>query len=141
MKNSFRYFNSSPEVIRLTVMMYIRYPLSLRQAAIGYALSAGMNELDARKVIAARFADLFGRTATEYLQERQAQKLREAAPEKRDRLFPAELCWDRDKPAFRIRSEMSATRQSLNCPGRERERLDHQSDQSRLTRLFASHHV
>ena len=28
---SFRYFNSSPEVIRLTVMMYIRYPLSLRQ--------------------------------------------------------------------------------------------------------------
>ena len=31
MKNSFRNFNSSPEVIRLTVMMYIRYPLSLRQ--------------------------------------------------------------------------------------------------------------
>jgi putative transposase len=31
MKNSFRYFNSSPEVTRLTVMMYIRYPLSLRQ--------------------------------------------------------------------------------------------------------------
>lgn len=29
--NPFRYFNSSPEVIRLTVMMYIRYPLSLRQ--------------------------------------------------------------------------------------------------------------
>ena len=32
MQNPFRYFNSSPEVIRLTVMMYIRYPLSLRQA-------------------------------------------------------------------------------------------------------------
>jgi hypothetical protein len=31
MRNPFRYFNSSPEVIRLTVMMYIRYPLSLRQ--------------------------------------------------------------------------------------------------------------
>ena len=31
MNNSFRYFNSSPEVIRLAVMMYIRYPLSLRQ--------------------------------------------------------------------------------------------------------------
>jgi len=31
MKYPFRYFNSSPEVIRLTVMMYIRYPLSLRQ--------------------------------------------------------------------------------------------------------------
>jgi len=31
MRNPFQYFNSSPEVIRLTVMMYIRYPLSLRQ--------------------------------------------------------------------------------------------------------------
>jgi putative transposase len=31
MSNLFCYFNSSPEVIRLTVMMYIRYPLSLRQ--------------------------------------------------------------------------------------------------------------
>jgi len=31
MRKPFRYFNSSPEVIRLTVMMYIRYPLSLRQ--------------------------------------------------------------------------------------------------------------
>ena len=31
MCNPFRCFNSSPDVIRLTVMMYIRYPLSLRQ--------------------------------------------------------------------------------------------------------------
>ncbi|MDA0207665.1 MAG: IS6 family transposase [Acidobacteria bacterium] len=31
MKNPFRYFNSSPEIIRLAVMMYVRYPLSLRQ--------------------------------------------------------------------------------------------------------------
>ena len=31
MRNSFRYFNSSPEVIRLAVMLYVRYPLSLRQ--------------------------------------------------------------------------------------------------------------
>jgi putative transposase len=31
MRNPFRYFNSSLEIIRLTVMMYIRYPLSLRQ--------------------------------------------------------------------------------------------------------------
>ena len=28
--NPFRWFDSSPEVIRLVVMMYIRYPLSLR---------------------------------------------------------------------------------------------------------------
>ena len=28
--NPFRYFHSSPEVIRLVVMMYIRFPLSLR---------------------------------------------------------------------------------------------------------------
>ena len=31
MRNPFRYFNSSPEVTRLAVMMNIRYPLSLRQ--------------------------------------------------------------------------------------------------------------
>jgi putative transposase len=31
MRNPFRYFNRSPEVIRLAVMMYIRYPLLLRQ--------------------------------------------------------------------------------------------------------------
>jgi putative transposase len=28
--NPFRYFNSSPEVIRLVLMMYVRFPLSLR---------------------------------------------------------------------------------------------------------------
>ena len=31
MRNPFRYFKSSPEMIRLTVMMYVRYPLSRRQ--------------------------------------------------------------------------------------------------------------
>ena len=31
MKNPFRYFKTSPEVIRLTVMIYVRFPLSLRQ--------------------------------------------------------------------------------------------------------------
>ena len=30
MRSPFKYFNSSPEVIRLAVMMYVRYPLSLR---------------------------------------------------------------------------------------------------------------
>ena len=30
MSSPFRYFNSSPEVIRLVVMMNVRYPLSLR---------------------------------------------------------------------------------------------------------------
>jgi len=29
MHNPFRYFNSSPEAIRLAVMMSIRYPLSV----------------------------------------------------------------------------------------------------------------
>jgi putative transposase len=28
--NAFHYFNSSPEVIRLVVMMYVKFPLSLR---------------------------------------------------------------------------------------------------------------
>ncbi len=31
MRNRFRYFNISPAVIRLAVMMHIRYPLPLRQ--------------------------------------------------------------------------------------------------------------
>ncbi len=31
MTNPFRYFKTSPEIIRLAVMMYIRFPLSLRQ--------------------------------------------------------------------------------------------------------------
>ena len=31
MHNPFRYFNSSPEVIGLAVVIYVRYPLSLRQ--------------------------------------------------------------------------------------------------------------
>ena len=30
MQSPFRYFNSSPEIIRLVVMMYVKYPLSLR---------------------------------------------------------------------------------------------------------------
>ncbi len=29
-KNPLRYFESSPEVIRLVVMMYVKHPLSLR---------------------------------------------------------------------------------------------------------------
>lgn len=28
--NPFRYFHSSPEVIRLVVLIYVRFPLSLR---------------------------------------------------------------------------------------------------------------
>ena len=31
MKEPFRYFKTSPEIIRLAVMMYVRFPLSLRQ--------------------------------------------------------------------------------------------------------------
>ena len=31
MENPFRHFNSSPEIIRLAVMPYIRYSLSLHQ--------------------------------------------------------------------------------------------------------------
>ena len=31
MKNPFRYFKTSPEIIHLAVMMSVRFPLSLRQ--------------------------------------------------------------------------------------------------------------
>jgi putative transposase len=30
-KNLFKYFKTSPEIIRLAVMFYVRYPLSYRQ--------------------------------------------------------------------------------------------------------------
>jgi hypothetical protein len=30
MPNSFRYYNSSPEIIRTAVLLYVKYPLSLR---------------------------------------------------------------------------------------------------------------
>jgi len=30
-RSPFRYFKTSPEIIRLAVMMYIRFPLSLRR--------------------------------------------------------------------------------------------------------------
>ncbi len=30
MTNPFRYFKTSPEIIRLAVMLYVRFPLSLR---------------------------------------------------------------------------------------------------------------
>jgi len=29
-QNPFRYFKTSPEIIQLAVMMYVRFPLSLR---------------------------------------------------------------------------------------------------------------
>ena len=29
-RSLFRYFRTSPEIIRLTVMLYVRFPLSLR---------------------------------------------------------------------------------------------------------------
>jgi putative transposase len=41
MRNPFRYFNSSPEVIRLVVMMYVRYPLSLRNVEVDLPRESG----------------------------------------------------------------------------------------------------
>ena len=34
MRNPFRYNKTSPDIIRLAVMMYIRFPLSLRQVEV-----------------------------------------------------------------------------------------------------------
>ena len=56
MKNPFRYFDSSPEIIRLVVMMYVRYPLSLRnvqdllfERGIWRAVLQGGNEGDRQR--------------------------------------------------------------------------------------------
>ena len=45
MHNPLNYFNSSPEVIRLKVMVYIRYPLSFVAAVPPVYLIRGANEL------------------------------------------------------------------------------------------------
>lgn len=74
---------------------------ALRKKAIQYGVSAGMTELEARKKIADRFEKMFGRSITEYAREQKGQSPESAAPEKRDRLFPPELKWDRYEPAFR----------------------------------------
>ena len=42
LNNPFRYFNSSPEVIRLVVMMYARYPLLLRNV-VGLLAERGID--------------------------------------------------------------------------------------------------
>ena len=34
LKNPFRYFHSSPEVIRMVVMLYVRYPAALKELGI-----------------------------------------------------------------------------------------------------------
>lgn len=56
--NPFRYFNSSPEVIRLVVMLYVRFPMSLRnvEGPCHINLSSGLIKLlisrvDAKNIV------------------------------------------------------------------------------------------
>ena len=49
--NPFKYFHSSPEIIRLAVMMYVRFPLSLRN--VEDLLHERMHQID-------HFRDDFG---------------------------------------------------------------------------------
>jgi putative transposase len=61
MRNPFRYFNSSPEVIRLAVMMYVCYPLSLRQVCGRWLNNRAENSHQAfrrREDIMAKFRDV-----------------------------------------------------------------------------------
>ena len=73
----------------------------MSQVATQYAVSAGMSELDARKVIADRFNRLFGCPVTDYARQHQARLSGSADLLRTDRLFPAELRWHRYEPAFR----------------------------------------
>jgi len=50
----FRYFNSSPEVIRLVVLMYVRFPLSLRNVEE----RIGQIEVELDDLLAVREADV-----------------------------------------------------------------------------------
>lgn len=55
--NPFRWFDSSPEVIQLVVMMYVRYPLSLRQVE-DMAFERG---IDVSHETVRKWVDRFGR--------------------------------------------------------------------------------
>jgi hypothetical protein len=69
MSNPFRYFNSSPEVIRLVVMMYVRYPLVLWTTVISISTDpyqwtagdawwdVGVPQVSARPEVAAAYAE------------------------------------------------------------------------------------
>ena len=50
MKSPFRYFNSSPEVIRLVVMMYVKYPLSALSEQLARCQPAAIGCLDEEPV-------------------------------------------------------------------------------------------
>lgn len=51
----FRYFNSSPDVIRLVVMLYVRFPLSLvRETTRDLSLAATLTVVGKNPVIANR---------------------------------------------------------------------------------------
>jgi len=43
MTNPFKYFKTSPEIIRLAVMMYVRFPLSLGKLKTCYTSSASIS--------------------------------------------------------------------------------------------------
>jgi len=61
MRNPFRYFKTSPEVIRLAVMMYIRFPLSLRQVEdLSVANSYSRGDREFEKATAMLFPALSG---------------------------------------------------------------------------------
>ncbi|WP_233350485.1 MULTISPECIES: hypothetical protein [Henriciella] len=42
-KNPFRYFKTSPEIIQLAVMLYVRFPLSLRNVEEGLSEELGLS--------------------------------------------------------------------------------------------------
>jgi putative transposase len=58
MSNPFRYFNSSPEVIRLVVMMYVRYPLCCATSKISWP-SAGSTSAETVRLWWNRFGPMF----------------------------------------------------------------------------------
>jgi hypothetical protein len=73
---------------------------SLRQLSVEYAISNALGELDARKRITDRFADLYGRSVSDYTRQHRDEPLPKAE-RKGERILPAELGWDKYEPAFR----------------------------------------
>ncbi len=92
MKNPFRYFDSSPEVIRLVVMMYVKCPLSLRNV---------------EDLLAKRGIDIFHKTVTLWWNRFGPMFAAEIRKQRVDRLRThTHWRWHLDEVYVRINGEM-----------------------------------
>lgn len=80
---------------------------AVSRLATHHMVTNGVGALDARKDISDRFAALYGRSVADYARE-QRRIMPDRVAERRERLFPPELGWERYEPACRRLAEHEA---------------------------------